>query len=535
MRLPRCRILVVLASSAVLICSPAGMRAARAAGGADEHVGNVDFPTSCAHEAQPTLGKGLALLHSFQYQEAAQTFDQAVKKDAACGMAYWGKAMSLYHQLWDFPDAKQLAEGRKDVEQAQKSASLTPREREYIAAAAAFYQDDPKLSHADRRKAYSAAMEKLYSENPGDVEAGALYALSLVALSGDGGDELAIRRQAIATLNPLFAAHPNNPGLAHYLIHAADAPELAEQGLPAARAYAKIAPDSSHAIHMPSHIFMQLGLWPETVDSNLAAIDAAAEATKAGRADAAYQFHAMDFLNYAYLQCGQETKARRLVDDLKSVPGAKPEEIAEDQALFEARNAMELHRWKEAASLSDRDEPFMWRDVTFWARSIGAARTGNLAAARRDDKKLAQAIKAQRKMERKMGDMVMPGESTEQQQADAWIALAQGKSEQALAGLRAAMNREESQRSGGVAMPAREMLADMLLELKRPQEALAEYQNVLKHYPNRFDAVYGAAKAAEAAANPKQAQEFYAQLVKISMPGADRPELQAARTLSARH
>jgi tetratricopeptide (TPR) repeat protein len=502
----------------------------------DEHVGDVNFPTSCAAQVQPSLDKGLALLHSFQYSESEQSFGDAAQHDPQCAMAYWGKAMSQYYLLWDFPDEKQLAEGRKDVELAQKAGEQSPREREYVAAAAAFFNADPKLSHADRTKLYVAAMAKLYGDNPSDVEAGALYALSLVSLAQYNVDELANRRKAIAVLDPLFAAHPNNPGVAHYLIHASDVPELAREGLPAARVYAKIAPDSSHATHMPSHIFRRLGLWQETIDSNIAAIAAAADATKAGRGDASYQFHPMDFLNYAYLQSGQESKARQLVDECKSVPGAKPEQIADHQSLFEARDAMELHRWKEAAALPvHTDQKFIWQDTTYWARAIGAARSGDLAGAREDAKKLREIMKAQSAHDKELGNPVTPGESVEKREADAWIAFAEKKSDAAIADLRAASEREETGREGPLAGPAREMLADMLLELKRPQEALNEYQRVLKDYPNRFDAVYGAAQAAEAASHHDQAQAFYAQLVKISLPGADRPELQTAKWLSAGH
>jgi hypothetical protein len=492
-------------------------------------VGTVNFPNSCSPEVQGTIAKGLALLHSFQYEESGQAFSDAAQRDGQCAMAYWGKAMALYHQLWEFPNAATLVEGRQDVEQAQKPSAQTPREREYIAAAGAFYQDDPKLTHTDRTQAYSTAMQKLYSDNPKDVEAGAFYALSLVALAQDGVDDLANRGKAIAILNPLFEQRPNNPGVAHYLIHASDVPELAQQGLPAARAYAKIAPDSSHATHMPSHIFRRLGLWPEMIDSNIAAIAAAAEATQAGRGDASYQFHPMDFLDYAYLQSGQEAKARHLVEEVKSVPGAKAEGIADHQALFAARNAIELHRWKEAASLAIPDEMLMMQDPTYWARAIGSARSGDVSGARDDARKLAEVMKAQEDHDRAEGNKVTPGESVEEREVDAWIAYAEGKADQAIAGLRAAAQREEAEREDPIAMPGREMLADLLLELNKPSDALTEYQAVLKDYPNRFDALYGAARSAEAAADPQQARKFYSQLVSISAPGADRPELRAAR------
>jgi hypothetical protein len=502
----------------------------------DEHVGNVDFPTSCSAPAQPSLEKGLALLHSFQFSESGQSFGDAAQRDPQCAMAYWGQAMSQYYLLWDFPDEKQITEGRKDVELAQKAGEQSPREREYVAAAAAFFNSDPKLSHADRTKLYVDAMEKLHTDNPQDVEAGALYAVALVSLAQNGVDEMANRRKAVAVLNPLFAAHPNNPGLAHYLIHACDVPELSPEGLAAARAYAKIAPDSSHAEHMPSHIFTRLGLWQESVDSNLAAIAAAADATKAGRGDAGYQFHPMDFLDYTYLQSGFEAKARALVPELKTVPGAKPAQIADHEALFEARNAMELRRWQEAASLTvHEDQKFIWRDNTYWARAIGAARSGDLAGARRDAKTLASIVRQQNEYEKKLGNPVTPGKNVMQLEADAWIAFGAGKTDAALASLSAAADREDKEHAEPFVAPAREMLADMLLQLKRPAESLAAYQAVLKDHPNRFDAVYGAAQAADAATQHDQAKAFYAQLVGISLPGADRPELQAAKNPNAGH
>jgi hypothetical protein len=529
-RIFSCTILaLILALSVTLVVSSSAPARSHSPRASNEHVGNVNFPTSCSSQVQSALEKGLALLHSFQYQESAAAFSDAAQRDNQCAMAYWGESMSLYHQLWDFPDAATLAEGRKDVELAQKPAAQTPREREYIAAAAAFYQNDPKLSHTDREQAYSAAMQKLFSDNPKDVEAGALYALSLVALAQEGVDELPNRKKAIAILNPLFAEQPNNPGLAHYLIHASDTPELATEGLPAARAYAKIAPDSSHATHMPSHIFRRLGLWQEMIDSNLAAIAAAAEATQAHRGDASYQFHPMSFLDYAYLQSGQEAKARHLVDEAKDVPGAKAESIADHQAFWAACNAIELHRWKEAASLAVPDVRLILQDSTYWARAIGAARSGDVNGAQEDARKLAEVTRAQEAHDKELGNKVTQGESVEESEANGWLAYARGKSDEAVADLRRAVMREETEREDPISVPAREMLADLLLEMKRPAEALKEYQAVLKDYRNRFDALYGAARSAEATANPQQARSYYTQLVSISLPGADRPELRAAR------
>jgi hypothetical protein len=498
-----------------------------------EQVGKVNFPTSCPPEVQAKIERGVALLHSFQYEEAHQAFTSASEQDGHCAMAGWGSAMTLYHQLWDFPNAMALANGRKQIERAQMLGANTDREREYIAATAAFYKDDPKLDHTERRQAFSAGLDKLYRDNPNDVDAGAFYALSLVALAQDDVDSLANRKKAIAILTPLFAKEPSNPGVAHYLIHAADTPELAREGLPAARAYAKIAPDSSHALHMPSHIFRRLGLWQEMIDSNLAAIAAAAEATKAHRGNAGYELHPMDFLDYAYLQSGQEAKARRLVEEVKSVPGATAEDIADHQAMFSARNATELHRWKEAASLAIPEERLIWQDTTYWARAIGAARSGEAMQAHADLAKLREIVEARRKHDQELGNEAAPGESVDQIEAEGWVAFADGKLDEATKKLKLAADREDSEQGEPFAAPAREMLADLLLELKKPSESLAEYRTVLNDYPNRFDALYGAARAAELAGNAQQAHEYYGKLVTYTSPAADRPELREAREFVA--
>jgi dipeptidyl aminopeptidase/acylaminoacyl peptidase len=508
---------------------PAAATAASAGAGGPEQYGKVDFPTSCNAAAQKSMTTGVAQLHSFQYQQAEGTFGQAAKQDSNCAIAYWGEAMSLYYQLWEFPTPETLAEGRKDVEKAQSTGAPTSREKEYIAAAAAFFQDDAKLTHMQRREAYSKAMAKQHEDNPQDVEGAAFYALSLVAMADYGPSGTAMRRQAIAILQPLFAKYPDDPGLAHYLIHAADTPDLAPEGLEAAREYARIAPDSSHAIHMPSHIFRRLGLWQESIASNIAASASAAHATEMNMADAGYQTHAMDFLNYSYLQSGQEAKARKVVEDLKSVPGASAGEMADMQAIFEARDAVESHDWKEAAALAVPNEKPSWLDATYLARTIGAARRGDTEGARENEKNLEKSIEARDKEAKGRGETVREGKGVEQREGEAWVAFAEGKSADALDEMRSAAEREEAAGSDPDLPPAREMLADMQLELKRPAEALVSYEAALKVWPNRFDSVLGAARAAEAAGNAKESREYFAKLIEISGPGADRPELQEAR------
>lgn len=497
-------------------------------------LGRVNFPTSCAPRAQPTLEKGLALLHSFQYLESEQTFTEAAKQDPQCAMAHWGKAMALYHQLWDFPEASTLKKGLDEIEQAQKSNFLTDRERAYLAAAAAFYQDNPKLSHAERTQAYSSALAKLHEQFPDDDEAAAFYALSLVALADvEHIDDLANRKKAIAILEPLFHRDPDNPGSAHYLIHATDFPELAPLGLDAARRYARIAPDSSHALHMPSHIFSRLGLWQESIASNIAAAASAAHATEMHTADAHYQFHAMDFLAYAYLQSGQETNARQVAADGKNVPGANAEEAANRQASLDIAIALELHRWKEAAALPIPAVRAAWQDSTYWARAIGAARSGDVTAAKLSVKKLQETVKAREAHSKESGYEVSGEKATDLREAEAWLAFAEGKADAAVKELRAAADRQDAKGVDTIGIPAREMLADMLLELKHPSEALAEYKIALKESPNRFDSLYGAARSAQAAGDAIAAQSFYAKLAEISGPGADRPELAAAKTYLA--
>jgi hypothetical protein len=508
--------------------------AASAASRSDQ-LGKVSFPTSCAPEVQATLEKGVALLHSFQYMESEETFSAAAKQDPKCAMAQWGRAMARYHQLWDFPQAETLRRGLEDVQEAQKIGPPTGRERGYIAAAAAFYQDNPKLSHAERTGAYSAALAQLHAQSPQDVEASAFYALSLVALADvDHVDDLANRKKAIAILDPLFRQYPDNPGVAHYLIHATDVPELAPQGLEAARHYAKIAPDSSHALHMPSHIFARLGLWQESIASNIAASASAEHSIEGHHAEPHYQTHAMDYLDYAYLQSGQEAKAKQVAEDETRVPGASEEDKLDHQAIILARNAIELHHWKEAAALPVPAIRLAWQDSTYFARAIGAARSADIAAARSAVEKLAEIVAAREAKSRKEGYDVSAEKATDLREAEAWLAFADGKGSAAIEEMRAAATREDKDGIQNLALPAREMLADLLLELKKPAEALAAYELALKDSPSRFDALYGAAHAAQAAGNSSAAQSFYAKLAAISGAGADRPELAETKSYLAR-
>ena len=517
----------------ILTFHPTTLRADTLSAAPPDQLGNVNFPTSCTAEVQPTIEKGVALLHSFQYKESEKTFSAAATREPKCAIAHWGKAMALFHQLWDFPDDKTLKEGRKDIEKAQKLRSANPREQGFINAAAAFYQKKSKMTHAERTQAYSSALEKLHAQSPGDVEISAFYALSLVSLADEDVDTTENLKKAISILDPLLQQHPDHPGVAHYMIHATDRPEFAAQGLEAARRYAAIAPDSSHALHMPSHIFVRLGLWEDSVTSNIAATASAAHAAEMHQAEFHYQTHAIDFLSYSYLQSGQEAKARELIEHTSHVVGASEEDKADHRAYLAARTALELHRWKEAAALPLPAIRKNWSDTTYWTRAIGAARSGDVAGAESDVKELTQLVAEREKRSKKSGYTVSTEKATDLREAEAWLAFAKGKSDEALQELRAAADRQDKNGGESVGIPAREMLADMLLELKRPAEAIAEYKTVLKNSPNRFDGLLGAARSAQASGDTGGAQSFYAKLAEICGAGADRPELDEAKTYLA--
>jgi len=512
---------------------PAALRADTLSDAPPDQLGKVNFPTSCTAEVQPAIEKGVALLHSFQYQESEQTFAEAATREPKCAIAYWGKAMALFHQLWDFPDDKTLKEGRNDIEKAQKLHLNNPREQGLINSAAAFFQKKSKMTHAERTQAYSSALEKLHTQSPGDVEFSAFYALSLVSLADEDVDTTANLPKAISILDPLLPQHPDHPGVAHYLIHATDRPEFAAQGLEAARRYAAIAPDSAHALHMPSHIFVRLGLWQDSITSNIAATASAAHAAEMHQAESHYQTHAIDFLSYSYLQSGQETKARELIEHTSHVVGASDEDKADHRAYLAARTALELHRWKEAAALSVPATRKNWQDTTFWARAIGEARSGDVTGAESDVKELRKVVADREKRSKKNGYTVSREKATDLREAEGWLAFAKGKSDEALEELRAAADRQDKNGGESVGIPAREMLADMLLELKRPAEAIAEYRAVLKNSPNRFDGLLGAARSAQASGDTGVAQSFYAKLAEVCGAGADRPELAEAKTYLA--
>jgi tetratricopeptide (TPR) repeat protein len=502
-------------------------------------LGTVSFPVSCAKDVQKPFERGVALLHSFWYEEAEKEFQQVAAQDPNCVMAHWGVAMSLWHQLWNNPDAGVIQKGIDEIRQAKTTdGPTTPREKAYIAAIAAFYGGPKKLDHEARAKAYSDAMKRVYGSYPDDHEAAVFYALSLLASEPHDDPTFANRKQAAAILEKLFAIEPDHPGVAHYLIHSYDKPQLAQLGLPAARRYAQIAPAAPHALHMPSHIFSRVGLWQDDINSNLASIAASRKTAAMGMGGEGHQFHAMDFLFYAYMQSGRDGDARALIEEIRAMPakhddmygrGYDPHKRA--LAHLSALYPIEMHDWATAANLpAMKVEGTAEDSVIYWARAIGSAHLHKPEDVRKD---IAAITSLHETLVKNKSDMAS-GVEDDRKQAQAWLAFAEGKYDDAVEALRSIAEKEDSLGEEPEGIPTREMIADILMEAKRPQQALAEYQTDLKLNPNRFDGLYGAAQAAEAAGKQNDANEYYSLLLKVCDGShSSRPELSRARELVA--
>jgi tetratricopeptide (TPR) repeat protein len=501
---------------------------------AGERLGTVNFPTSCKADTQKPFERGLALLYSFEYPEAEQQFKEVSSQDPQCGMAYWGQAMSLYHQLWARPDKADLQRGAELLGKARQSKPLTDRERDYIEALAVFYNNSEKLDHPHRADAYAAAMEGVYQRNPQDREAGVFYALALLGSGPERDANRTNAKKAVTVLTKLFDEQPDHPGIAHYIIHACDNPRMADLGLAAARKYAAIAPSSPHAVHMPSHIFARLGLWQDDIQSNLAAI---ATADKMQMHTMHHRMHSMDYLNYAYLQIGDDENAQAQITRLKAV--LRQDVEGDYRGYYDnmvttmvARYAIERRQWKEAQALQPLEgaTPGVQAEA-WWARAVAAGHLRDAAAARDALKRYEERLAT---MKKSSYGYLAGGLTAEHNEVKAWAAFAQGKVDDALGLLGSAADDQDRIGKGESELPAREMLADMLLELNRPQEALAQYEISLKTDPNRFNGLYGAAQAAEKAQQKQKATQYYAQLLKnCEGSHSDRPELERAKTLTA--
>ncbi len=463
-----------------------------------EKLGQVSFATSCDPAVQPQFDRAVALLHSFAYSAAETGFRDVLRQDPGCAMAHWGIAMTHFHQLWDPPlPSSAIPAAQKEIQQAQRIGAGSKRERMFISALSLVYED-PAVPYRTAAMKYADAMGELAAENRDDLEAQVFYALALLANASPTDKTHARQKQAADLLEPLYRAHPQHPGIPHYLIHAYDNAELAPRGLSAARDYSRIAPSAPHALHMPSHIFTRLGLWDDSIASNLAARDAARQ-----QGDIGEELHAMDYLVYAYLQNGEYTQAAEVIEELRATSKAEAGgfKTAYASTAMPIRYAVERGQWDEAARIvAPTAGPGQVVAIAVWARGIGLARSGHGAEARSSVDRLLQI---EEQLRSSGNDYWATQTNILKQEVMAWSAQQEGNRDQALYLLRQAADKEDAIEklpvTPGPIIPAREQLGCLLLEQNHPDLALKEFQTALANAPGRRGAVQGAARAAEMA------------------------------------
>ena len=480
-----------------------------------EKLGTVNFETSCKPEAQKLFNQGMLYQHSFWYRASQNVFEDVLKADPQCGIAYWGIALSMLWNPHVPTPAKNLADGAAMIAKGKSLGAGTQRERDYLDALGVMYADFDKVDHRTRIVAYAKAMEQLAQRYPNDDEAQIYFALALNTSASAADKTYANQIKGAAILEPIAKRQPQHPGVAHYLIHLYDYPSIAEKGLDAARRYAKIAPAAAHAQHMPSHIFTRVGYWDESISSNIAA----ARAAKAAK-DYHDQLHSMDYQVYANLQLGQDAKAKALIDEMTGITGFTETYLVGPYALAAspARYALERGDWKAAAELQVRPSPLAHvQAITHFARALGAARSGNPEAAKADIARLGEL----RDKLRDAKDAYWSEQvDIEAQIASAFALDAEGKHDEALKAMSAAADAEDKTEkhpvTPGVPKPARELYGVLLLERGMAQEALAAFETTLKKEPNRLGAYVGAARAAEKAGDTAKAQNYYNKVVAIA-------------------
>ena len=480
-----------------------------------DKLGSVNFETSCKPEAQKLFNQGMLYQHSFWYRASQNVFEDVLKADPQCGIAYWGIALSMLWNPHVPTPAKNLADGSIMIAKGRSVGAATQRERDYLEALGVMYADSDKVDHRTRVVAYAKAMEQLAQRYPNDDEAQIHYALALNTSASATDKTYANQVKGAAILEPISVRQPQHPGVAHYLIHLYDYPSIAEKGLDAARRYAKIAPAAAHAQHMPSHIFTRVGYWDESIASNIQAARAAKDAK-----DFHDQLHSMDYQVYANLQLGRDAKAKALIDEMSGITGFTETYLVGPYALAAspARYALERGDWKAAAELPVRPSPLAHvQAITHFARALGAARSGNPDAAKADITRLGEL----RDRLRDAKDAYWSEQVDIQAQvASAAVLFAEGKHEDALKAMSAAADAEDKTEkhpvTPGVPKPAREWYGVLLLESGNAKEALSAFEATLKKEPNRLAAYVGAAKAAEKAGDVAKAQEYYKKVVAIA-------------------
>ncbi len=507
----------------------------------EKQFGTVHFLTSCSEKTKTDFDLAIALLHSFEYDEAEKQFAKIINEDPSCPMAYWGVAMCNYHQVWPSPpSAAELEKGDKAIAVA-RSLKGSERETDYINAIGLFYKDWNKIDHRTRALKFVDAMEKLYKKYSDDKEAAIFFALALDGTADPADKTFRNQKKAGEILSGLYPNEPDHPGIVHYIIHTYDYPELASLALPAARKYASIAPSSAHAQHMPSHIFTRLGLWDECIRSNLiSTASAKCYAENAGiKGHWDEELHGMDYLVYAYLQKGENDSARQQYDYLRTIKQVYPVNFKDAYAFaaIPARYFLENRMWKEAASMEILPADFPWQNypwqkaIIHFTRLLGSVHTGDIDAAKRELKTLENIHDTLlAKKDPYKANQVMIQAKT----GEAWILLGEKKLNEALQLMTAAADMEDKTEKSpvtpGEVIPAEELLADMLMQLNKPVKALEAYEADLKKHPNRFNGLYGAAVASEKNNNTEKAKYYYGLLTAIAnSPAANRPELEKAR------
>jgi hypothetical protein len=475
---------------------------------ADAKLGAVSFEVSCKTELQPEFNRAVALLHSFWHSEAQRAFEKVAAADPNCAMAYWGVAMSHFHLGLSWPVAADIELGREALTKAEGAAEKDAREAAYIAALRDLYTDFKTDDAWKYFKSYADKLSKIAAIYPKDLEAKVFEGLALILAQQPGDPNLTELKQAVNLLQPLLLQYADHPGIAHYLIHACDTPGLAEEGLEAARRYAKIAPAAPHALHMPSHIFARLGFWPEDIDSNLASKSAAEKA----HAGAENRLHAMEFLEYAYLQIGHDEEARAIIAEAKTVPQSEVDPrygnyYATVQARFPTMFAVETHDWRTAAHAKLTGDDGWGRGLTLLTHAVAA---GHLR-----DRPLAKATLQATEvfMKKQLKGRPLPRSGTAEagflDEIHAWTDFANGDLKGALRLLRPIADRQDKVGKGELDLPVREMMAEMLLIDGNAGESLREYQASLKSDPNRFNGLLGAGQAAEALSERDVAANYY--------------------------
>ena len=511
-----------------------------------EKLGDVNFPVSCNAAAQQEFNRAMALFHSFWFDPAKASFNEVLKHDPECGMAYWGISIMSMGNPFTWPTNPNASKaGAPAAAEAARVGAKTERERDYIAALSVFFKDWEITEFRPRALAFEKAMGDVAARYPEDVEAQVLYALALNVTALPTDKSFAKQYQAAAILEPLFKKYPNHPGVAHYLIHTYDYSELAEKGLPSARAYGAIAPSVPHALHMPSHIYSRVGLWPEMVEGNRASYTAAKGELKdttlgIGAYDA---LHAMDYMVFGQLQQAQDKAAKQLVDEAGAIRKVNVENFVAAYAFaaMPARYALERGDWAQAAELTLTPPDLAWtkfpqaESILVFSRGLGKARTGDAAGASEDVGRL-QVLKES--LTTAKNAYWATQTDFQIKTVNAWIALAEGRNDEALQLMRAATEAEEASDkhpvTPGNVVPSRELLGEMLLALNQPQQAQAEFERSLKRDPNRFRGLYGAARAAEASGNAVAARRYYAELQELTVGReVERPELTRAKSFLA--